>query len=139
MQILLIEDDAGDIRLMQEVLKRRQTPTQLHSVRDGAKAMRYLRQESGYENATRPHLILLDLNLPDRSGHSVLAEIKDDDDLKRIPVLVLSTSEAEGDIVQAYNLQANSYMTKPIDLPGFREVVRAIEDYWFKRAKLPPR
>ncbi len=135
--ILLVEDNPGDIRLTEEALKEGKVRNSLHVVMDGEEAMAFLRNEGEYTDAPRPDLILLDLNLPRKDGREVLAEIKDDDDLKCIPVVVLTTSQAEEDVARTYNLHANCYITKPVDLEQFLNVVRSIEDFWLSVVKLP--
>jgi CheY-like chemotaxis protein len=136
-EILLIEDNPGDARLTQEALKDGKVRNNLNVVYDGVEAIDYLFKRNKYVNATRPDLIILDLNLPKKNGQEVLAEIKVDDNLKSIPVIVLTISKAEEDIVKAYNLHANCFLIKPIDLIKFFGVVRSIEDFWLTLAKLP--
>ncbi len=136
--ILLVEDNAGDARLAQEAFKDAKVRNILYTVGDGVEAMAYLRRQGRYSDAARPDLILLDLNLPKKDGREVLAEIKADDDLKRIPVVILTVSKAEEDILKSYNLHANCYITKPINLDNFLEVVKSIEDFWLTIVKLPP-
>ncbi len=136
-EILMVEDNPGDVRLTQEALKRGKVYNKLHIVKDGAAALAYLRKENQYAEAPRPDLILLDLNLPKKSGHEVLAEIKADPSLRKIPVAVLTTSEAEQDILKAYDLYANCYITKPVDLSQFFHVVHSIENFWLTVVKLP--
>jgi len=138
-EILLVEDNPGDVRLTQEALKDGKVLNKLHVVKDGVEALDCLKRKGKYVSAVRPDLILLDLNLPKKDGREVLAEIKSDPDLKRIPVVVLTVSEAEEDIIKTYDLHANCYITKPIDLDRFITVVRAIEDFWLAIVKLPPR
>ncbi|MDO8281899.1 MAG: response regulator [Thermodesulfovibrionia bacterium] len=135
--ILLVEDNPGDVRLTQEVLKEAKVKNDLHVVCDGVEAMAFLRKEGIYKNVSRPDLILLDLNLPKKTGHEVLAEIKADDDLKRIPVVVLTVSRDEEDILKSYNLYANCFINKPVDLNQFLNVVKAIEDFWLTIVRLP--
>jgi CheY-like chemotaxis protein len=137
--ILLVEDNPGDVRLTQETFKESKILNTMHVVRDGVEAMAFLRQEGEYADAPRPDLILLDLNLPRKDGREVLEEIKDDDQLRRIPVVVLTISYAEEDILRAYNLHGNCYITKPIDLDQFIKVVRGIEDFWLTIVRLPSR
>ena len=137
-EILLVEDSAGDIRLTRESLKESKVRNRLNVVPDGIEAMAYLRGQNGYAEAPRPDLILLDLNLPKKDGRSVLSEIKTDPNLKRIPVVILTTSRAEEDILKTYDLHANCYITKPVNLDQFMKVVRAIEDFWLTVVKLPP-
>ncbi len=137
-QILLVEDNPGDIRLTQEALKEGNLPNILHVVKDGVEAVAFLRQEREYADKPRPDLILLDLNLPKKDGREVLAEIKEDEKLKHIPVVVLTTSDAEQDIIKVYKLHANCFITKPVDLDEFMMVVRRIEEFWFSIVQLPP-
>lgn len=137
--ILLVEDNPGDARLTQEALKEGRMPSRLKVVVDGVEAMTYLRREGGYGEAPRPHLVLLDLNLPRKDGRQVLAEMKADPELRRIPVVVLTTSQADQDIMRSYDLHANCYITKPVDLDRFISVVRSIEEYWCSVVTLPPR
>jgi chemotaxis family two-component system response regulator Rcp1 len=137
-EILLVEDNPGDVRLTQEVFKESKIRNQLHVVKDGVEAMDFLRQGTG-ANGVRPDLILLDLNLPKKDGREVLAEIKADDDLKRIPVVVLTISKAEEDILRSYSLHANCYLTKPIEFEQFFNLVKYIEEFWLTIVKLPPR
>jgi CheY-like chemotaxis protein len=136
-EILLVEDNPGDLRLTKEALADAKVRNHLNSVIDGVEALKFLRQEPPYNNAQRPDLILLDLNLPRKDGREVLLEIKNDPKLKRIPVVVVTSSAEEQDIVKSYNLHANCYVTKPIDLQQFVTVVRAIEDFWMTIVKLP--
>jgi CheY-like chemotaxis protein len=138
-EILLVEDSAGDVRLVKEGFKENKFLNNLHVARDGVEAMKFLHQEGEYADAVRPDLILLDLNLPKKDGREVLAEVKGDEDLKRIPVVIMTVSEAEEDILKTYNLHANCYITKPIDLGQFIKVVRSIESFWLTIVKLPPR
>jgi chemotaxis family two-component system response regulator Rcp1 len=136
-EILLVEDNPGDVRLAVEALRDAKVANRLHIVEDGVEAMSFLRREGRYADVPQPNLILLDLNLPRRDGREVLAEIKQDADLKRIPVVILTSSAAEQDVVQAYNLYANCYITKPMDLDQFLKVVRSIEDFWLIVVTLP--
>jgi CheY-like chemotaxis protein len=136
-EILLVEDNAGDVRLTREALREHKLNNNLSVVRDGVDAMTFLRREGMYAQAPRPDLILLDLNLPRKDGREVLSEIKTDEDLKRIPVVILTTSKAEEDVVRAYDLHANCYITKPVNLDRFLEVVQAIEEFWLAIVKLP--
>ena len=135
--ILLVEDNLGDARLAEEALKDSKVHNNLYHVEDGVEAMRFLRRQENYADVPLPDLILLDLNLPRKDGREVLAEIKEDPELRLIPVVVLTTSEAERDLVKTYNLHANAYIVKPIDLNRFIEVVEAIENFWFTIVKLP--
>jgi CheY-like chemotaxis protein len=134
---LLVEDNLGDIRLTKEALTDSKILNHLNVVRDGEEALDFLRKKGRHDNAVRPHLILLDLNLPKKNGREVLAEIKEDADLKRIPVVIVTTSAAEQDITQSYNLHANCYIVKPVDFQQFGKVVHAIEDFWFTIVRLP--
>jgi chemotaxis family two-component system response regulator Rcp1 len=138
-EILLVEDNEGDARLTREGLKDAKLHNGLHHVRDGVEALAFLRREGAYRSVPRPDLILLDLNLPRRDGREVLAEIKDDADLKHIPVVVLTTSNDEQDILRSYNLHANCFITKPVRLEDFLKVVRSIEDFWLTIVRLPPK
>jgi chemotaxis family two-component system response regulator Rcp1 len=136
-EILLVEDNPGDARLTREALRAGKIHTRLNLVTDGEEALRYLRRQEPYAAAARPDLILLDLNLPVKSGREVLAEIKTDEELRRIPVVVLTSSSAEQDIVESYNLSANCYVCKPVGLDQFMKVVQSIEDFWLTIVKLP--
>ena len=136
-EILMIEDNPGDVRLTQEALKENKMYNCLHAVGDGVEAMAFLRREGKYADAPRPDLILLDLNLPKKDGREVLAEIKADENLKRIPVVILTSSQAEEDVLRTYNLHANCYVTKPVDLDQFIRVVKSIEEFWLTIVKLP--
>ena len=136
-EILLVEDNPGDIRLTQEALKDSKLYNNLNIARDGVEALAFLHRENHYSNAPRPDIILLDLNLPRKDGREVLEEIKDDEDLRRIPVVVLTTSDADEDILKSYNLYANCYITKPVDLDRFIAIVKTIENFWFQIVKLP--
>ncbi len=135
--ILLVEDNEGDARLAKEAMKDSKIRNTLHHVLDGEEAMAFLRKEGKYAASPRPDLVLLDLNLPKKDGRQVLAEIKNDQSLRRIPVVILTVSSAEEDILKTYNLHANCYITKPIDLDQFMKVVRSIEDFWLTIVKLP--
>jgi CheY-like chemotaxis protein len=136
-ELLLVEDNPGDVRLTQEALKSGHVWNNLNVVRDGVEAMAYLRREREFRGAVRPDLILLDLSLPRKDGREVLAEIKADEQLKRIPVVILTGSNLEADILGAYGRYANCYITKPIDLQKFMKVVQAIEHFWFAIVRLP--
>ena len=136
-QILLVEDNPGDVGLTLEALKEATLPNKLTVVKNGADALSLLRRQGQYAGAARPDLILLDLNLPRKDGREVLADIKEDEDLKRIPVVILTVSNDEADILKSYNLHANCYITKPIDLGQFIKVVKSIEDFWLTIVKLP--
>ncbi|MDT5032538.1 MAG: hypothetical protein QOC94_2709 [Actinoplanes sp.] len=138
-EVLLVEDDPGDVLMTQEALGEYKVRNKLTVVSDGSEALSYLRREGAYENAVRPDLILLDLNLPRRDGREVLAEIKKDDELCRIPVVVLTTSAADEDILRSYQLHANAYVTKPVDFDRFISVIRQIDDFFVSVVKLPPR
>jgi len=137
-EILLIEDNPGDADLAREALETSKLYNSLHVVGDGEEAMAFLQNQGEYADAPHPDLILLDLNLPKKDGREVLAEIKADDDLRRVPVVVLTTSSDEQDILKSYNLHANCYITKPIDLEQFIRVVQSIQDFWFSIVVLPP-
>lgn len=138
-EILMVEDNPADVRLTREAFKDAKVLNNLNVVEDGEEAMAYLRREGGYAEKPRPDLILLDLNLPKKDGREVLYEIKKDQDLKRIPVVVLTTSDNEKDILKAYDLHVNAYVTKPVALEQFIKIVEAIEDFWLSVVKLPPR
>ena len=137
-EILLVEDNPGDARLALEALKDSKIRNSLSHVKDGVEALAFLRRQGDYAAAPRPDLILLDLNLPRKDGRQVLAEIKQDPHLQRIPVVVLTISKDEEDVLKTYNLHANCYITKPIDLGQFMKVVKSIEDFWLTIVKLPP-
>jgi len=136
-EILLVEDNPGDVRLTKEAFKESKILNNLSVVEDGAEAMAFLRQQGEYTGASRPDLILLDLNMPKMDGRQVLAEIKKDPTLKNIPVIILTTSKAEQDILKSYNLHANCYIVKPVDLWQFNTVVQTIKDFWLSIVKLP--
>ena len=136
-EILLIEDNPGDARLTREALKDGKVRNSLHIVYDGEEATDFLFKRNQYKNASRPDLIILDLNLPKKNGQEVLAEIKADDSLKSIPVIILTISKQEQDIIRSYNLHANCFLIKPIDLNQFFEVIKSIEDFWLTLVKLP--
>ncbi len=138
-EILLVEDNPGDVRLTIEALKEGKLCNNLNVVSDGTEAIAYLRREGQYAQASRPDLILLDLNLPGKNGREVLSEIKADESLKSIPVVILTTSSAEQDILRTYELHANCYITKPIDLEQFIMIVQSIQNFWFNIVKLPSR
>jgi len=137
LQILLVEDSAGDVRLTLEAFKDAKVHVKLHVASDGAEAMAFLRREGTHSNVPRPDLILLDLNLPKKDGREVLAEVKGDSNLQTIPVVILTTSESEADILKSYSLHANCYITKPVSLDGFLKVVKSIDDFWLTVVKLP--
>jgi chemotaxis family two-component system response regulator Rcp1 len=136
-EVLLVEDSPGDVRLTQEAFRDATVRTHLHVVTDGVEAMAFVKRQGDYANAPRPDLILLDLNLPKMDGREVLALIKEDADFKTIPVVVLTTSGAEEDILRTYRLHANCYLVKPVDLNGFLSVVKSIDDFWLARVRLP--
>ncbi len=135
--ILLVEDNEGDARLAKEAMRDSKIENTIYHVLDGVEAMKFLRHEGEYADSPRPDLILLDLNLPKKDGREVLADIKQDDSLKRIPVVILTVSSAEEDILKSYNLHANCYISKPIDLDQFMKVVKSVEDFWLTIVKLP--
>ncbi|HZR46651.1 MAG TPA: response regulator [Candidatus Manganitrophaceae bacterium] len=136
-EILLVEDSPGDVRLTKEALKEGKVLNHLHIAGDGVEALAFLRREGSYAGVPRPDLILLDLNLPRKDGREVLETIKEDPELRRIPVVILTTSSAERDVLQSYDLHANCYVTKPVDLEQFISVVRSVEDFWLTVVKLP--
>ena len=136
-EILLVEDNPGDVRLTQEALGEAKVRNNLAVARDGVEALSYLRRDPPFQDATRPDMVLLDLNLPRKDGREVLAEIKADPELRRVPVVVLTTSSAEKDVLESYNLYANCYITKPVDLDQFVKIVSSIEDFWLTVVKLP--
>ncbi len=136
-QILLVEDNPGDARLTLEAMREAKVQNKIHIVEDGVQAMQFLRREGTYADAPRPDLILLDLNLPKKDGREVLAEVKADPALKRIPVVVLTTSSADEDVLRAYDLHANCYVTKPVDLTQFMKIVCRIEEFWVRVVILP--
>jgi chemotaxis family two-component system response regulator Rcp1 len=136
-EVLLVEDSPGDVRLTREAFKDAKVHINLHVASDGAKAMAFLKREGEYATVPRPDLILLDLNLPKKDGREVLAEIKEDPTLKTIPVVVLTTSSSEADILRSYQLHANCYITKPVGLEGFLTVVKSIDGFWLSVVRLP--
>ncbi|RSN59938.1 MULTISPECIES: response regulator [Actinomadura] len=136
-EVLLVEDDPGDVLLTTEAFEHNKVQNFLHVVEDGEKAMAFLRREGEYAGKPRPDLVLLDLNLPRKDGREVLSEIKDDEELRSIPVVVLTTSEADEDILRSYRLHANAYVTKPVDFERFVSVVRQIDDFFVSVVKLP--
>ncbi len=136
-EILLVEDNPGDVRLTREAFKEAKVRNNLHAVGDGVEAMEFLRREGEHASAPRPDLILLDLNLPRKDGREVLAEVKEDPELRRIPVVILTTSKAEEDIARTYDLHANCYIAKPVDFDRFIDVVKKIEGFWLTVVKLP--
>lgn len=136
-QVLLVEDSPGDIRLTQEAFRDANMSIHLHVATDGVEAMSFLRNEGEHAKSPRPDLILLDLNLPKMDGREVLAHIKADDSLRTIPTIILTTSESEADIVKSYELQANCYLSKPVQLDAFESLVKSINDFWLTKVKLP--
>jgi two-component system response regulator len=138
-EILIVEDNKGDALLIKEVFHENKIFNSLHFVNDGIEAMDFLYDRGKYKGRTLPDLIILDLNLPRKDGREVLAEIKSDDRLKHIPVVIMTISQADEDVLRSYNLHANCYVTKPIDLIQFTRVIRSIEDFWFTVVKLPPK
>ena len=137
-EILLVEDNPGDVRLTQEAFREGRIENNLHVVTDGVEALEFLHRRGEYADAPRPDLVLLDLNLPRKNGDEVLAELKDDEDLRCIPVIVLTSSAAEEDVVKSYELHANAYLTKPVDPDAFIDAVQSFEQFWFSIVKLPP-
>jgi chemotaxis family two-component system response regulator Rcp1 len=137
LSVLLVEDDPGDVMIAREALAAGRLSTDLHVVPDGVEAMSYLRRADGYADAPRPDLILLDLNLPRKTGHEVLAEVKQDPDLRRIPVVVLTTSQAQEDVAKSYELHASVHVSKPVDFDQFTDVVRQIDEFFGNVAELP--
>jgi len=137
--ILMVEDDPGDVRLTREALKGSKVLHSLNVVEDGVAALDYLRKVAPYQDAVRPDIVLLDLNLPRKDGREVLSAMKQDAALKTIPVVILTTSQAEEDVLRAYNLNANCYVTKPVDFDQFMRIVRTIEDFWLNVVTLPPK
>jgi chemotaxis family two-component system response regulator Rcp1 len=137
-EILMAEDNPGDVRLTMEALRDAKVLNRMSVAVDGVETMAFLRRQGEYANAPRPDLVLLDLNMPRKDGREVLAEVKADPDLRRIPVVVLTTSTAEKDIMESYDLHANCYIAKPVDLDQFLDVVKSIEDFWLTIVKLPP-
>lgn len=136
-EILLVEDNPGDVRLTTEAFREARVRNRLHVAIDGVDALAFLRREGRHRDVPRPDLILLDLNLPKRTGREVLEEIKEDDELKHIPVVILTTSQAERDILESYQLRANAYVTKPVDLDQFLKVIQSIEQFWLEIVRLP--
>lgn len=138
-EVLLVEDDPGDVLMTREAFEEHKIGNRLNVAADGVEALAYLRREGEFADAVRPDLILLDLNLPRRDGRQVLEEIKSDEDLRQIPVVVLTTSQLDEDILRSYQLHANAYVTKPVDFEQFIKVVRQIDDFFVSVVKLPPR
>lgn len=136
-EVLLVEDSPGDVRLTKEAFRDANRSVRLHVAFDGVEAMAFLRHQGGHSSAPRPDLILLDLNLPKMDGREVLARIKEDESLKTIPTIILTTSEAEADIAKSYQLQANCYLSKPVQLDQFETLVKSINDFWLTKVKLP--
>jgi two-component system, chemotaxis family, response regulator Rcp1 len=139
LNVLLVEDSPGDVRLTQEAFRDANMSVRLHVASDGVEAMAFLTHQGAYADAPRPDLTLLDLNMPKMDGRQVLAQIKADDSLKTIPTVILTTSAAEEDIAKCYKLQANCYLTKPVELDAFENLVKSINDFWLARARLPNR
>ena len=137
LEVLLVEDSPGDVRLTQEAFREANSSIRLHVAADGVEAMAYLRHEGTHVDAPRPDIILLDLNLPKMDGREVLAHIKEDEDLKTIPIVILTTSEAEADILKSYQLRANCYLSKPVQLDEFERLVKSINDFWLTDVRLP--
>ena len=138
-EILLAEDNPGDVRLTEKALDHGNIINNLHVVKNGVEALQFLRQDGEFSDKPRPDLVLLDLNMPKKDGREVMAEMKGDPSLRRIPVVVLTSSEAEEDVVRSYELNANAYLTKPVDFDGFVDIVKRIEDFWFSVVKMPPK
>ena len=138
-EVLLVEDSPGDVRLTQEALRETNRSIHLHVASDGVEAMAFLRNQGQYVHAPRPDLILLDLNVPKLDGREVLAQTKMDDNLKSIPTIVLTTSDADADVLESYRLQANCYLNKPVQLDEFESVVKSISDFWLRKVMLPQR
>jgi two-component system, chemotaxis family, response regulator Rcp1 len=136
-EVLLVEDSPGDVRLTKEAFREANPTIRLHVAADGVEAMAFLKHQGAHAHSPRPNLILLDLNLPKMDGREVLCQIKEDADLKTIPTVILTTSESEADIVKSYELQANCYLTKPVQLEAFESLVKSINDFWLTKAKLP--
>jgi len=137
-EILLAEDNPGDVKLTRKALKKGRLANNLHVVNDGVETLQFLRGEGPYRETPRPDLVLLDLNMPRKDGREVLEEIKQSEDLKRIPVVVLTSSKAEEDVIRSYERHANAYLTKPVDFDGFIDVVGTLEEFWLQVVKLPP-
>ena len=139
LQILLVEDSPGDVRLTREAFREANISIELHVAADGVEAMAFLKHHGNHLNAPRPDMILLDLNLPKMDGREVLAHIKEDTGLRNIPTVILTTSDSESDVLKSYQLHANCYLTKPVQLDAFEALVKSISDFWLTKAKLPPR
>ncbi len=137
--ILIVEDNRADVRLIEEAFKEGKLYIDLNVAEDGVEAMSYLRKEGIYKDANSPDIILLDLNMPRKNGYEVLEEIKLDNDLRRIPVIIMTISKAEEDVLKSYNLHANAYIVKPVELSQFTETIKSLEDFWFTIVKLPPK
>ena len=137
-EILLAEDNPGDAKLTKKAFEQGSILNNLYVVEDGVEALNFLHQREGHEDKPRPDLVLLDLNMPRKDGWDVLEEIKEDPDLSRLPVIILTSSEAEEDIVKSYDLQANAYLTKPVDFQGFLDIVHGFEEFWLSLVKMPP-
>jgi CheY-like chemotaxis protein len=137
-EILLVEDNPGDVALTKKAFEKRNLLNNLHVAEDGVEAMQFLRQEGTYADKPRPDIVLLDLNMPRKDGREVLREVKEDADLRQIPVIVLTSSEAEEDIVKSYDLQANAYLTKPVDFGGFMDIIERFEQFWLSVVRMPP-
>lgn len=138
-EILLAEDNPGDVKLTRKALESGDIRNNLHVVTDGVETMKFLKQEGEYADAPRPDLLLLDLNMPKKDGRQVMEDMEADPSLRRIPVVVLTSSDAEEDIVRSYELNANAYLTKPVDFDGFVDIVKRLEDFWFEVVKMPPK
>lgn len=137
--ILVVEDNPGDARLTREVLNESNIPSCLYIVNDGVEAMEFLRNKGRFKDSPKPDLIIMDLNLPRKDGRELLAEVKDDENLKYIPIVIMTISQAEEDILKSYKLHANCFITKPIDLNEFIKVIKSVEEFWFTIVKLPPK
>ena len=138
-EILLAEDNPGDVKLTRKALEHGDILNNLHVVEDGVETMKFLRSEGEYAETPQPDLLLLDLNMPKKDGRAVMKEMDGDPELKRIPVVVLTSSDAEEDVVRSYELNANAYLTKPVDFDGFVDIINRLEDFWFTVVKMPPR
>lgn len=138
-EILLVEDNPGDVKLTKKALEQANLENNLHVATDGVEAMEFLNKADEHADAPRPDLVLLDLNMPRKDGQDVLADMKEDDELSRIPVVILTSSESEEDIVKSYDLNANAYLTKPVDYDGFLEIIDSLENFWLQVVKFPPK